>query len=95
MFIKLTDHKNNKPIYVNKAYVSLVYTRRSENGEVTVVELAGLGTAIIKVNESVEEVMELLGNILWDRMAVHYPKIPKETLQAILDADKLYQKRKE
>ena len=91
MFIKLTDHKNNKPIYVNKAYVSLVYTRRSQDGDLTVVELAGLGTAIVKVDESVEEVMELLGNVV----AVHYPKIPKETLQAILDADKLYQKRKE
>ena len=61
MFIKLTDHKNGKPIYVNSEYVGLVYYRRSQDGDLTVVELVGLGTAIIKVKETVEEVMKQLG----------------------------------
>ena len=60
MFIKLTDHKNGKPLYVNTSYVGLVYTRRSQDGDITVVELVGLGTAIVKVNESVEEVVMAL-----------------------------------
>lgn len=62
MFIKLTDHKNSRPIYVNSAYVGLVYIRRSQDGDITVVELVGLGTAIIKVKESVEEVVMALQN---------------------------------
>lgn len=60
MYIKLTDHKNNKPIYVNATYVGLVYTRRSQDGDITIVELAGLGTAIVKVRESVDDVIRLI-----------------------------------
>lgn len=94
MFIKLTDHKNGKPIYVNKAYVSLVYTRRSENGEVTVVELAGLGTAIIKVNESVEEVMGLIEHGIYIHLDDCIPD-DAELLRIIKEKREFQQLRKE
>ena len=61
MFIKLTEYKNGKAIYVNSEYVSKVYCRRSQYGDITVVELvAGIESAIIKVKESVEEVVMAL-----------------------------------
>lgn len=63
MFIKLTDRKNNKPVYVNHKYIGLVYSRRSQDGDITVIELVGLGTTIIKVNESADDVVMMLQSI--------------------------------
>ena len=63
MFIKLTDRKNNKPVYVNHKYIGLVYSRRSQDGDITVIELVGLGTTIIKVSENVEDVMMVLQSV--------------------------------
>ena len=60
MFIKLTEVRTGKPVYINSEYIGLVRPARSENGEITVVELVGLGTTIVKVTESVEGIIAIL-----------------------------------
>lgn len=60
MFIKLTEVRTGKPVYINSEYIGLVRPARSENGEITVVELVGLGTTIVKVTESAECIIAIL-----------------------------------
>ena len=59
MFIKLTGDKNGKPVYINPDYIGLVYEKIYDQ-RVTIVELVGLGTCIVKVRESVDEVIGLI-----------------------------------
>ena len=60
MFVTLTDSRTGKPVYINSEYIGLIRPARSENGEITVVELVGLGTTIVKVLETTEKVIELM-----------------------------------
>ena len=41
MVIKLTEVRTGKPAYINSEYIGLIRPARSENGEITVVELVG------------------------------------------------------
>ena len=60
MFIKLTEVRTGKPVYINSEYIGMVKSARSENGEISVIELVGLGTTIVKVTESAEDIIAIL-----------------------------------
>jgi hypothetical protein len=60
MFIKLTESRTGKPVYINSGYIGMVKTARSEDGEISVIELVGLGTTIVKVTESAEDIVAIL-----------------------------------
>ena len=61
MFIKLTDKRTGNPVFVNENAISFVYARRSQDGDITVLGMIGCENTILKVKESVEEVMKQLG----------------------------------